>query len=61
MVWYRCSCGHITEIEPHVGEVVSVYHLHAQTGVDRSALVRMEPLLDSVPEPALATAGPRPK
>ena len=63
MIWYRCSCGYIAEIESEAGEVVSAYHIHPRANFDRSGLIRMEPLLDAMPEPAsepvLAAAGQR--
>ena len=58
MAWYRCSCGYIAEIEPAIGEVVSVYHLHRGARLDQTAQPeRMERLPDPVPEPVPAMAG----
>jgi hypothetical protein len=58
MAWFRCSCGHIAEVEPVAGEIVSVYHLHGAARLDKSALLeRMELLPDPLPEPVLAGIG----
>lgn len=59
MAWFRCPCGYIAEIEAVAGEIVSVYHLHAEARLDKRAhLSRMELLPDPVPEPVLVAAGP---
>ncbi len=58
MAWFRCPCGYVAEIEPVFGEIVSVYHLHAEARLDKTTQVaRMDPLPDPVPEPVLAMAG----
>lgn len=59
MAWFRCPCGYIAEVEAVAGEIVSVYHLHTATRLDKTAqLSRMERLPDPVPEPVLVAAGP---
>jgi hypothetical protein len=58
MTWFRCPCGYIAEVEAVTGEIVSVYHLHTDARLDKTAqLSRMEPLPDPVPEPVLVAAG----
>lgn len=58
MVWFRCSCGYMVELRPVAGEIVSVYHLHTETRLDKTAQpCRMERLPDPVPEPVLVSAG----
>lgn len=62
MPWFRCACGHMAEVEPVAGEIVSVYHLHRGARLDKTAqLQRMEPLPDPMPErvPAAVGAGAR--
>jgi hypothetical protein len=62
MAWFRCPCGYIAEVEAKVGEIVSVYHLHSDARLDKTAqLCRMELLPDPVPEPVLVAAGPVPR
>jgi hypothetical protein len=58
MAWFRCTCGYLAELEPVAGEIVSVYHLHTDARLDKTAqLCRMEQLPDPVPEPVLVGAG----
>jgi hypothetical protein len=58
MAWFRCPCGYLAELKPLAGEIVSVYHLHNDARLDKTAQpCRMERLPDPVPEPVLVGAG----